>query len=196
MSLSFILRRNAPYASHLLCKNNVTWHSTTLTGLFLAKTFGNQFASPIIFQIPRQSNACVWHIMKSPPFRGCLFWDTLMCNAWWKWGLSERYFLSLPWGRSNRDLHCLSLAISWGSLCWTGLTWQAYCAAYWFINVLPMTGGLFCAVINLLYWTVIWWNSSVPVCSQLCATRDRLWVTVHSSGKSHGFINIDFNSVS
>ncbi len=94
MSVSSIYCHDTPCASHLLCKNNRAWHGTTLTELFLEKTFGNQFASPIIFQIPRQSNARLTYDEEAP-LRGCLFWDALMCIAWWKWGAAERCFLSL-----------------------------------------------------------------------------------------------------
>lgn len=59
-----------------------------------------------------------------------LFWDALTCVAWWKW---ECCSLSLARGRSNRDL--LRLTVSWGSLFWTGLTWQAHHAGYWFLYV-------------------------------------------------------------
>lgn len=57
MSVSSILCHDTTCASHVLRKNNLTWHA--LTEVFLEKTFGNQFAWPIIFQIPRQSNAYV-----------------------------------------------------------------------------------------------------------------------------------------
>lgn len=55
----FIMCHDAPCASHLLCKNNLTWQGTTMTELFLVKTFGNQFASPIILQLSRQSTVYV-----------------------------------------------------------------------------------------------------------------------------------------
>lgn len=133
MLVSSILYRDTPCASHLLCKNNLTWHGTTLTELFLEKTFGNQFASPIIFQIPRQSNAFVWHMTKRPPSEVACF-GTLWCALRDESGGQPSAAFSLSaLGSLQQGPAQPLLAVSWGALCWIGLTW----------------GGLLCRPLSL-----------------------------------------------
>ena len=155
ITVSSIWCIDTPCASHLLCKNNPTWHYTTLTEVFLEKTFGNQFASPIIFHIPRQINAPVWHMTKSPPLRGCLFWDALLCIAWLKCWAAERCFLSrcpgvAPAGTCSAFTGCQlrDFMLDWSNLesvqCWL---------MYW-----PLKGqeSVFCVCdIKLRHWKAL-----------------------------------------
>lgn len=97
-------------AYYICCVKIITGTQHGPAELFLDKTFGNQFASPIVFRIARQSNANVWHMTERPPSEDTRFGTT--CTAWWKPGAAEHYVPFLRWGHSNRDPLRLSILLT------------------------------------------------------------------------------------
>ena len=193
MSVPSILYHSTPCASHLLCKNNLTWHGTTLTELLLEE-------KPLETNLPPQKSfkypdkiMPLSDIWQRGPLQS-LLWDALMCIAWWKWwGSRAQLSFSLPWGHSSRDLHSLYWLSAERVSSWAGLTRQADCASYCSIYA-------FCRCKRETLLCFYQYAILVkPWCSSLLSTdktRDRLRVAALSSGKSHGFMHIDFNSVS
>lgn len=183
MSVSSILCRDTPCASHLLCKNNLTWQGTTLTELFLEQTFGNWFSS---FKYPDKVMPVsdIWG--RCPPQR---LPPLTRSGVHWvmKAGAAERCFLLLcsgvaPAGTCSAFTGC---QLSDFSSNWSNLASLLCCPPS--LPVKEVDSFLRCPVCCV--------GQSFGETAVLLSALSGAKHVTGSSGKSHGFIRIDFNSV-